>query len=162
MTAATIGPGRAVEVLHDRGPAMDVDRWTGGSGYLIGGRLVLTAAHTVDYRQVVGEDEQLLVRTIEGSELTARTVLVCDEPSGSIWRCWRSATLGSVAICFLSSSPRSTGTARRQCQAAGRSGFPGSVKPILSCRGAAAVRPGKFAARSCREGSCERGCWTCR
>ena len=53
----------------------------GGSGYLIGGRLVLTAAHTVDYRQDLGDDEQLLVRTIAGSELPARVVLVCDEPS---------------------------------------------------------------------------------
>jgi Trypsin-like peptidase domain/Nuclease-related domain len=73
-----------VEVLHDRGPAppADMDRWTGGSGYLIGGRLVLTAAHNVDCRQVLGEDEQLLIRTIKGSELTARVVQVCDEQSG--------------------------------------------------------------------------------
>ena len=56
-------------------------RWTGGSGYLIGGRLVLTAAHTVDYRQDLGYDEQLLVRTIAGSELAARVVMVCDEAS---------------------------------------------------------------------------------
>ena len=83
MTAPTIGTGRAVEVLHDRGPATPAgaDRWTGGSGYLIGGRLVLTAAHNVDYRQDLGDDEQLLVRTIAGSELAARVVLVCDEPS---------------------------------------------------------------------------------
>ena len=75
--------GRAVEVLHDRGSGRPagVDRWTGGSGYLIGGRLVLTAAHTVDYRQDRGQDEQLLVRTIAGRELTARVILVCDEPS---------------------------------------------------------------------------------
>ena len=72
-----------MEVLHDRGPAppVGVDRWTGGSGYLIGGRLVLTAAHIVDYRQDLGDDEQLLVRTIGGSEFAARVVLVCDEPS---------------------------------------------------------------------------------
>ena len=78
MTAPVIGTGRAVEVLHDRGPAtpVDVDRWTGGSGYLIGARLVLTAAHNVDYRQNLGADEQLLVRTIGGSELAARVVLV--------------------------------------------------------------------------------------
>ena len=83
MAAPTIGTGRAVEVLHDRGPATPagVDRWTAGSGYLIGGRLVLTAAHAVDYRQDLGHDEQLLVRTIAGSELAARVVLVCDEPS---------------------------------------------------------------------------------
>src|SRR5437660_1652572 len=83
MTAAGIGPGRAVEVLYDRGPVTraGVDRWTGGSGYLIGGRLVLTAAHNVGYRQDLGHNEQLLVRTIEGSELAARVILVCDEPS---------------------------------------------------------------------------------
>ena len=65
MAALTVGTGRAVEVLHDRGPAIseDVDRWTSGSGYLIGGRLVLTAAHTVDYRQDLGQEEHLLVRT---------------------------------------------------------------------------------------------------
>ena len=83
MTAPRIGPGRAVEVLHDRGPAaaVDVDRWTGGSGYLIGGRLVLTAAHAVGYRQDLGDGGQLLVRTIGGTEFAARVVLVCDEPS---------------------------------------------------------------------------------
>ena len=72
-----------MEVLHDRGPAtpVDVDQWTGGSGYLIGGRLVLTAAHNVDYRQDLGADEQLLVRTIGGTEFAARVVLVCDEGS---------------------------------------------------------------------------------
>jgi WD40 repeat protein len=58
-----------------------MDRWSAGSGYLIGGRLVLTAAHTVDYRQDLRHDEQLLVRTIAGRELAARVVLVCDEPS---------------------------------------------------------------------------------
>ena len=77
-----IGPGRAVEILHDRGPAMAVDRWTGGSGYLIGGRLVLTAAHNVGYRQDVGDEGQLLVRTVDGSEFAARVALACDEPSG--------------------------------------------------------------------------------
>src|SRR5208282_905372 len=60
---------------------MDVNRWSGGSGYLIGRRLVLTAAHNVDYRQDFGDDEQLLVRTIAGSESTARVVLVCGELS---------------------------------------------------------------------------------
>lgn len=82
MAAPGIGPGRAVEVLYDRGPGVDVDRWTGGSGYLIGGRLVLTAAHNVGYKQDHGGHEQLLVRTIAGGEFAARAVLVCDEPSG--------------------------------------------------------------------------------
>ena len=83
MTAPAIGTGRAVEVLHDRGPATPAggDRWTGGSGYLIGSGLVLTAAHNVDYRRDLGGDEQLLVRTIEGNLLAARVVLVCDELS---------------------------------------------------------------------------------
>ena len=83
MTVPAIGTGRAVEVLHDRGPATPAggDRWTGGSGYLIGSRLVLTAAHNVDYRRDLGGDEQLLVRTIEGNLLAARVVLVCDELS---------------------------------------------------------------------------------
>jgi Trypsin-like peptidase domain/Tetratricopeptide repeat len=81
MRASMIGTGRAVEVLHDRGPAVPAARWTAGSGYLIGRRTVLTAAHTVDYRQDLGDDEQLLVRTVEGRELAARVVLVCEEPS---------------------------------------------------------------------------------
>ena len=78
-----IGTGRAVEVLHDRGPATaaDVHRWIAGSGYLIGGSLVLTAAHNVDYRQDFGNGEQLLVRTISGREFAARVVLVSDERS---------------------------------------------------------------------------------
>ncbi len=78
-----IGTGRAVEVLHDRGPAAPAgaDRWTAGSGYLIGGRLVLTAAHAVDYRQDLVQGGHLLVRTIAGRELAASVVLVCDEPS---------------------------------------------------------------------------------
>ena len=83
MTGAAIGTGRAVEVLHDRGPARPAgaDQWTSGSGYLVGGRLVLTVAHNVDYRRDFGNDEQLLVRTIAGNVLAARVVLVCDEPS---------------------------------------------------------------------------------
>ena len=79
-----IGTGRAVEVLHDRGPvtSLNVNRWISGSGYLIGGRLVLTAAHTVDHRGDLGDDEQLLVRTIEGIEFAALVVLASDESSG--------------------------------------------------------------------------------
>ena len=63
MTVPAIGTGRAVEVLHDRGPARGENRWTSGSGYLIGSGLVLTAAHNVDYRRDFGGDERLLVRT---------------------------------------------------------------------------------------------------
>ena len=83
MTALAIGPSRAVEVLHDRGPAAPAGgpRWTSGSGYLIGSRLVLTAAHNVDYRRDLGADEQLLVRMIEGSEQAAQVVLVGEELS---------------------------------------------------------------------------------
>ena len=82
MPMAGIGPSRAVEVLHDRGPATEMYQWTSGSGYLIGGRLVLTTAHNVDYRHDLASDGQLLVRTVAGSEFTARAMLVCDEPSG--------------------------------------------------------------------------------
>ena len=83
MTGPAIGTGRAVEVLHDRGPAPPTggDRWTAGSGYLIGSGLVLTVAHNVDYRRDLGGDEQLLVRTIDGSMLAARVVLVGNERS---------------------------------------------------------------------------------
>jgi WD40 repeat protein len=83
VTAPAIGTDRAVEVLHNRGPATlaGVDRWASGSGYLIGGRSVLTAAHNVTYRQSLSEGEQLLVRTIGGRELAATVVLVCDETS---------------------------------------------------------------------------------
>ena len=83
MTVSEIGTGGAVEVLHDRGSgaSVGVDRWTVGSGYLIGSRLVLTAAHNVGHRRDLGDDEQLLVRTIEGSTLAARVVLACDDLS---------------------------------------------------------------------------------
>ena len=81
MTVLAIGTDRTVEVLHDRGPAVGENRWSGGSGYLIGSRLVLTVAHNVDYRSDLGDDEQLLVRTIAGIALAARVVLVCDERS---------------------------------------------------------------------------------
>ena len=77
-----MGTDRAVEVLHDRGSAAPNDaRWTSGSGYLVGGRLVLTAAHNVDYQQGLSKDEQLLIRTIAGSKFAARVVLVCDKSS---------------------------------------------------------------------------------
>ena len=42
---------------------------------------MLTAAHNVDYRRDLGDDEQLLVRTIEGNVPAARVVLVGDELS---------------------------------------------------------------------------------
>jgi hypothetical protein len=74
------GPGRAVEVLYDRGPGAGGNRWSGGSGYLVGGRFVLTAAHIMHHRQVLRDGEQLLVRTIDGCELAARVVLACEGP----------------------------------------------------------------------------------
>lgn len=40
---------------------------------------MLTAAHNVGYRTVLGADEQLLVRTIDGREFAARVVLASDE-----------------------------------------------------------------------------------
>jgi hypothetical protein len=86
-----------VEVLHDRGAAtrLGLDRWTSGSGYLVGRRLVLTAAHNVDYRRDFGHDEQLLVRTLEGDVLAVRVVLVVTRRLRLIWRCWKSATPNS-------------------------------------------------------------------
>jgi WD40 repeat protein len=44
--------------------------------------MVLTAAHNVDYRRDLGNDEQLLIRTIAGIEFAVQVVLVCDEASG--------------------------------------------------------------------------------
>ena len=123
MAAAMIGTGRAVEVLHDRGPAAPAgaDRWTAGSGYLIGGRLVLTAAHAVDYRQDLVQGGQLLVRTIAGRELAASVVLVCDEPSRvDLALLEITVTCGSMRICGRSASRGSIGTVRRQCRTAGR------------------------------------------
>ena len=55
-----IATERAVEVLRNAGTDKDPD-WSVGSGYLIGGRLVLTAAHNVG----AGE---CLVRMVNGSE----------------------------------------------------------------------------------------------
>ncbi|MDQ0939145.1 SUMF1/EgtB/PvdO family nonheme iron enzyme [Streptomyces sp. V1I1] len=77
------GTGRAVEVLYDRGPDTppSLPRWSAGSGYLIGGHLVLTAAHNLDYRQELSCDEQLLVRDIDGVEYMATALLVCDRSS---------------------------------------------------------------------------------
>ena len=51
---------RAVEVLHNAGTDDQPD-WSVGSGYLIGGRRVLTAAHNVGGGQCV-------VRLVDGSE----------------------------------------------------------------------------------------------
>ena len=51
---------RAVEILHSAGTDDEPD-WSVGSGYLIGGRRVLTAAHNVG-------GGQCLVRFIDGSE----------------------------------------------------------------------------------------------
>ena len=41
-----VAASAAVEVLHNSGDS-DRPRWTVGSGYRIGGRLILTAAHNV-------------------------------------------------------------------------------------------------------------------
>jgi hypothetical protein len=54
---------RAVEILHNAGTEDEPD-WSVGSGYLIGGRRVLTAAHNVGAGQC-------LVRFIDGSEHAA-------------------------------------------------------------------------------------------
>ena len=47
-------PGGGGPSRPGRGAPAGGDRWTGGSGYLIGSRLVLTAAHNVDYRRDLG------------------------------------------------------------------------------------------------------------
>ena len=66
MPGGGIVTARAVEILHDRGPAdpapASTARWSVGSGYLLGGPWVLTAAHVVDYRDCAGPNEQLIVR----------------------------------------------------------------------------------------------------
>src|SRR5882757_5058983 len=124
MSATVIGTGRAVEVLHDRGlaAAADADRWAGGSGCLIGGRLVLTAAHNVGYRTVLGADEQLLVRTFDGREFAARVVLACDEASKIDLALLEISDPGSMTTYRPSVSPRSADEIRKY-RAAGRSGF---------------------------------------
>ena len=164
VEAPTIGNSRVVEVLHDRGPAIpvDSDRWTGASGYLIGGRLVLTAAHAIDYRRDLGDDEQLLVRTIEGSEFPAQVLLVCDEPSQVDLALLKISAPSSMKIYRLSFSCGSIATARHLCRAAGRSGFPSSAKLVPSCRAAVVGRPGRSAATSCPAGNCDRDCFPCR
>ena len=63
---------RAVEVLHNAGDDTSPD-WSVGSGYVVRGNLVLTAAH------VVGTDGELLVRFAGAGEKTAR---VCRFPDG--------------------------------------------------------------------------------
>ena len=70
---------RAVEVLCDCGPGSQ-PRWLAGSGYLVGGRWVLTAAHNVDYLQVV-PDGRLLVRRMGAgrAELAAQVVVAGTE-----------------------------------------------------------------------------------
>lgn len=62
---------RAVEVLHDAGTSAEPS-WTVGSGYLIGGRLVLTSAHNVGFGTC-------LVRLVDGSEHAATVRLRGDE-----------------------------------------------------------------------------------
>jgi len=64
----------AVEVLLDRGTGYS-PRWTVGSGFLIGGTRVLTAAHNV------GEGE-LSVRIRRGTEYTATIAQVGDVDQG--------------------------------------------------------------------------------
>jgi hypothetical protein len=83
MSATVIGTGRAVEVLHDRGlaAAADADRWAGGSGCLIGGRLVLTAAHNVGYRTVLGPQPPMARRTTRAGGHDANIPGHSEQPS---------------------------------------------------------------------------------
>jgi tetratricopeptide (TPR) repeat protein/RecA/RadA recombinase len=66
MPEVGITTARAVEILHDRGRGRHAStraaRWSVGSGYLLGGPWVLTAAHVLDYRDCGQPDEQLIVR----------------------------------------------------------------------------------------------------
>lgn len=73
-------PHRAVEVLHDRGIGYR-PRWRVGSGYLIGGRSVLTAAHCV---------------TLDGAVAGDIFVRVQPEPRGEARREYR-ARIAAVA-----------------------------------------------------------------
>lgn len=72
---------RVVEVLRDRGANAAPRRWTAGSGFLIGGQLVLTAAHCVDYRTTFPPDESVQVRLLDGQKIPATVVLAADEDS---------------------------------------------------------------------------------
>jgi hypothetical protein len=60
---------RAVEVLHNSGTS-DVPDWSVGSGYLIGGRLVLTAAHNV------GPGECLVRRHDDSNQVSEHAAVI--------------------------------------------------------------------------------------
>jgi Trypsin-like peptidase domain len=67
----TVTPARAVEVLHDHGAGAK-PRWTVGSGFLIGKKLVLTAAHTVGAGaltvRLAGSEEHSATIKLQGSQ----------------------------------------------------------------------------------------------
>ncbi|MFF7176874.1 trypsin-like peptidase domain-containing protein [Streptomyces pseudovenezuelae] len=62
---------RTVEVLYDRGQGRP-DRWRAGSGFLVAGTHVLTAAHVVDH----GGPGRALIRTLDGTAHDATVLLV--------------------------------------------------------------------------------------
>jgi tetratricopeptide (TPR) repeat protein len=67
---------RAVQVICSQ-RALGAESWTIGSGYLIGGRWVLTAAHTLNYEQVFTTYSETLIRLPSGAmEHTTRAVAV--------------------------------------------------------------------------------------
>ena len=68
---------RAVEVLFDRGESVQ-DRWLAGSGLLIGGTSVLTAAHLLDG----AGGGQVVVRSLDGEEYKAVASLIGDSDAG--------------------------------------------------------------------------------
>ena len=118
---------------------------------------MLTAAHNVDYRRDLGNDEQLLVRTIEGSELTARVVLVGDELSRAdlaLLEIGDSRFGEHLPPVNFARVDRNSPAPATGCWAVG---FPGSAKPVPSCPGAASARPGMFAETSFRAPSCGPG-----
>lgn len=63
---------RTVEVLYDRGEKHK-DRWLSSSGFLVGGRSVLTAAHGMDWGTSSGT---VSVRTVEGQEHEAQISVI--------------------------------------------------------------------------------------
>ncbi|MGD0378057.1 MAG: hypothetical protein ABSB01_26220 [Streptosporangiaceae bacterium] len=114
---------------------MGTDRWAAGSGYLIGGSMVLTAAHNVGYRQDHDDGGQLLIRTIAGAEFRARAVLVCADPPGTdlaLLEIIDPAFGESVPPVLLGQVDRDSPVPLRDCWAVGFPRFGEAGRPVLS------------------------------